>query len=169
MMDETNTAEYLDSEDYQDQVEQMEDAQDGYENNQFDNQFAGVNEAPFERKPESLYTLFQKVWNANDSSKVANLEKYELGNLDIKVRDAQYLALLANTLRHPKFASFWNLQSQIILKTSASKKGWFTELFVSQKKFTTRAAGNANQQTSQKRKWSLFGNNNQSTGQENSE
>lgn len=157
-MDEQTEA-YLDHEDYQDQLEQSEDAQEQFETAQFESQFSGGAEAPYNKKPESLYTLFQKVWSARDSSKVGNLDKWELGNLDIKVRDAQYLMLLAKTLKHDKFADFWKAQSEIILATSASKKGWFTELFVSQKKFTARTAGGLGSAQSQnsKRKWSLFG------------
>lgn len=157
-MDEQTEA-YLDHEDYQDQLEQSEDAQEQYETAQFENQFSGGAEAPYQKKPESLYTLFQKVWAARDSSKVGNLDKYELGQLAIKVRDAQYLTLLAKTLKHERFADFWKAQSEIILSTSASKKGWFTELFVSQKKFTARTASGSQsgQSPNSKRKWSLFG------------
>ncbi|MFI5405050.1 MAG: hypothetical protein ACHQ1D_00910 [Nitrososphaerales archaeon] len=155
-MDEQTEA-YLEHEDIQDQMEQSEDAQDQYQDNQFDNQFSGAAEAPYQKKPESLYTLFQKVWAAKNSSKVGNLDKFELGQMPIKVRDAQYLYLLANTLNHKQFGDFWQAQSEIILSTSASKKGWFTELFVSQKKFTARSASVNSQQQANKKKWTLFG------------
>lgn len=156
-MDEQTNA-YLDHEDLQDQVEQSEDMQEGYENAQYEHQFSGA-EAPLEKKPESLYTLFQKVWGARDSSKVANLDKFELGKLAVSVRDSQYLALLSSTLRHKRFGLFWKAQAEILLATSASKKGWFTELFVSQKKFTARSSNLSGQppQNQGKKKWSLFG------------
>lgn len=157
-MDDQQTEAYLDHEDIQDQIDQSEDMQEAFETAQYEQQFSGA-EAPLEKKPESLYTLFQKVWSARDSSKVANLDKFELGSLNIKVRDAQYLNLLSVALKHPKFGLFWKAQSEIILATSASKKGWFTELFVSQKKFTSRASGSLGGQSSQnkKGKWTLFG------------
>lgn len=143
---------YLDAEDYKEQSDMQQDA--------YDSQSWDMAEAPFHKKGDSLYTLFQKVWAANDSSKVANLDKPELGGSDVSVRDAQYLALLALTLRHPNFAMFWRARSEIVLSTSASKKGWFTELFVSQKKYTSRSAsfgGGSPEYTSRKRKWSPFG------------
>jgi hypothetical protein len=61
-------------------------------------------------------------------------------------------------MNHKNFATFFKTSSEIILTTSASKKGWFTELFVSQKKFTTRAAGTfgSPDTSNQKKKWSLF-------------
>ena len=144
---------YMDSEE---QDEQTEEQQAQYDQ-------AEWAEVPQKRKQDSLYTLFNKVWKASDSSKVANLGKEELGRPPLmNVRDAQYLALLGLSLKHQKFAAFFNTVSEITLKTSASKKGWFTELFVSQKKFTQRSSsfGNLDQpSTNKKKKWSLFGSN----------
>lgn len=145
--------EYLNSEDIGDQQDRMEEQSDDAES-------AEWADIPQKRKQDSLYTLFNKVWRAPDSSKVANLGKEELGKHPLMtIRDAQYLALLGITLKHPRFAKFFRAAGEITLATSASKKGWFTELFVSQKKFTTRAAGSfGNQDTSnQKKKWNLFG------------
>jgi hypothetical protein len=45
---------------------------------------------------EDLYSLFWKVINIKDSSKVGNLDKQELGNLDMNVRDCQAIALLCD-------------------------------------------------------------------------
>lgn len=146
--------EYLNQEDFQDQVEQMEDNQELVQ----DVEWA---EVPQRRKQDSLYDLFQRVWKAKNSSKVANLTILELGKPVMTVRDAQYLSLLATTFKHPRFAQFFQANSEITLATSASKKGWFTELFVSQKKFTTRsmtqdesAASSPNQKG---KKWNIFG------------
>jgi hypothetical protein len=145
--------EYLDNEEISDQQERMEDQSDDAES-------AEWADIPQKRKQDSLYTLFNKVWKSPDSSKVANLHPSELGKQPLMtVRDAQYLSLLGVTLKHPKFAKFFKSTGEITLSTSASKKGWFTELFVSQKKFTTRAAGSfgTSPEASQKKKWSLFG------------
>jgi hypothetical protein len=145
--------EFLDQEDYNEQQDSMEDQSDQVESVEWA-------EVPQKRKQDSLYTLFQKVWKAPDSSKVANLSMPELGRPLISVRDAQYLDLLGRTFHHERFGKFFKNSSEIILATSASKKGWFTELFVSQRKFTTRsisggAYGGQDQQA--KKKWSLFG------------
>jgi len=146
---------FLDQEDYQSQVDDMEDNADLAESVEW-------SEVPERKKQESLYNLFQKVWKAPDSSKVANLTNVELGRPIINVRDAQYLALLAHTFKHPKFASFFRNAGEITLATSASKKGWFTELFVSQKKFTSRSVGSGGgysggDSSGKKKKWTLFG------------
>jgi hypothetical protein len=95
---------------------------------------------------DDLFTLFWKVFRAGDSSKVGNLEKNELGELDLTVRDCQKIALLGETLGHPGFARFFWDQAQVTLRTSSSKKGWFTELFVSQKKFATKSRDTPNVQ-----------------------
>lgn len=94
--------------------------------------------SPTYTKPEDLYSLFYKVLNIEDSSKVGYLEKNELGMLDISVRDCQYIAEVARLLGHKGFADWMNHQAQIILKTSASRKGWFTELFVTAKRFSSK-------------------------------
>lgn len=145
---------FLDNEDIHEQQDRMEDQGEDVES-------AEWADIPQKRKQDSLYTLFNKVWKSPDSSKVANLNAQELGKQPLMtVRDAQYLALLGLTLKHPRFAKFFRATGEITLSTSASKKGWFTELFVSQKKFTTRAASTfgTSSDTSQKKKgWSLFG------------
>lgn len=156
-MNEVGTQEaYLDQEDYAEQAESMEEQGEQADSVEWA-------EVPSRRKQDSLYTLFQKVWKTPDSSKVANLSFVELGRPVITVRDAKYLALLAATFKHPRFAMFFQNTAEITLATSASKKGWFTELFVSQKKFTTRSTGGGGgaygqQQSSKNDKWSIFGN-----------
>jgi hypothetical protein len=144
--------EFLDNEDLVEQQERLEEQGEEVES-------AEWADIPQKRKQDSLYTLFNKVWKSLDSSKVANLNQQELGKQPLMtVRDSQYLALLGLTLKHPRFAIFFRATGEITLATSASKKGWFTELFVSQKKFTTRAAGSFGTDTSQqKKKWNLFG------------
>jgi hypothetical protein len=146
------TEEYLDQEDLTDQQERMEDQGDDIES-------AEWADTPQRRKQESLYTLFQKVLKSPDSTKLANLNNQELGRQPLMtVRDAQYLALLGITLKHGRFARFFRDTGEITLATSASKKGWQQELFISQKKSTQRASGMFGQNTSnEKKKWSLFG------------
>lgn len=148
---------FIDEQDIVDQQEQMEEQSDGADTVEWA-------EVPERRKQDSLYTLFQKVWKTPDSSKVANLSFAELGKPVVTVRDAQYLSLLARTFKHPRFAQFFQMNSEITLATSASKRGWFTELFVSQKKFTTRSTAtggfsNSGGAKDKNKKWSIFGNN----------
>jgi len=147
---------YTDEEEYQDNVvdgiREVQEAQaDEYGN------------YPAAKKSESLFSLFGDTWKATDSSKVANLEKEELGSLNISVRDCQRIALMAKTLHHPKFADYFKAQGEITLATSMSRKGWFVEMFVTSKKFAQKGTtGNLiNQPQQQKSKWRIFGKNNQ--------
>ncbi len=130
--------------DYQDQIEDQEDLAD----------------VPTQKKKDSLYELFNKVLRLPDSSKVGNLSLAELGVLNISVREAQRIAVLAETFHHPKFGAFFRSQAEITLQTSASKKGWFVELFVSQKKFTSKSSSQsfASIPQKQKSKWKLYQN-----------
>lgn len=94
--------------------------------------------SPTYQSKDDLYSLFWKVVKTGDSSKVGNLDKTELGLLNISVRDCQRIGLIGKTLDHPGFAEFFFTHGEITLATSGSKKGWLPELFVSQKKFTSK-------------------------------
>jgi hypothetical protein len=108
------------------------------------------------KKKDDVFSLFKRVWRAPDSSKVANLSGQELGMLPMSVRDNQYLALLGTTFNHNDLADFFMGRSEIILSTSMAKKGWFTELFVSQKKFNTKSSSQNINLPESKPKWSLY-------------
>lgn len=94
-----------------------------------------------------------------NSTKVANLKKEEIGNLGITVRDAQKLGMLGHLFGHPTFGDFFLQTAEITNSTSMARDGWFSELFVSQKKFATRARRSSSFQ--QGNKWQLFGKTNQ--------
>lgn len=94
--------------------------------------------SPTYSKPDDLYSLFWKTIQIKDSSKVGNLDKVELGMLSMSVRDCQNIALVSKTLGHKDFAKWMESQAQIILKTSSSKKGWLTELFVTAKRYASK-------------------------------
>ena len=126
---------YLDAEDYYENADRNEDSADEQDRMEWA-------DIPKQKKEDSVYTLFNKVWKSRDSSKVANLDKAELGKAPVMtVRDAKMLALVGYTFHHPKFGFFFNQIAEITLATSASKKGWFTELFVTQRKTTARFTG----------------------------
>jgi hypothetical protein len=109
-----------------------------------------------------VYALFKEVLDMPDTKKVANLDKTELGNLDLSVRGALSIHLLGETFHHPTFAKFFANQAEIINATSMSKKGWFPELFVTSKKFAQRdTSSSVNLPQTQKSKWGIFSNNQQ--------
>jgi len=106
-------------------------------NNELQEEYMEDN-SPTYSKPDDLYSLFWKTIQIEDSSKVGNLDKAELGMLNISVRDCQHIAEVARILKHKGFSKWMIEQSQIILRTSASKKGWLTELFVTAKRFASK-------------------------------
>ena len=121
--------EYTYEEDEEEDEDYEDEAQDNYDMQQ---DFA-EDMAPMPQKRDDLYSLFWKVINIKDSSKVGNLGKEELGMFNISVRDLQRISLLSNSLGHKYFGDYWLKQGEIILATSSSKEGWLPELFVSNK------------------------------------
>jgi hypothetical protein len=127
----------------EDQRELMESQQDQLDANY-----------PVAKQESNLFNLFLKVLRMRDSTRVGNLTKGEIGDLNISVREAQKLGMLGYLFHHKKFGDFFYALAEITSSTSMSKDGWFSELFVSQKKFTQRARRISNLK---KAKWSLFG------------
>jgi len=154
--------EYTDEEEWQDNY--LDEQRDTWEEGQ--SEAAGGN-YPVAKKPETLFSLFKDVWKTSDSSKVSNLDKEEIGNLNISVRDCQRIALLANILKHKKFASYFDSQAEITLSTAMSKKGWFVELFVTSKKFAHKGNLGNLVQNQNNQKWKIFGKQNENSNQEN--
>jgi len=115
--------------------------------------------SPSQERTEDLYTLIWKTINIKDNSKVGNLDKQELGMLDVSVRDALRISDVAKTLGHKGFARWMNEQAQIILKTSSSKKGWLVELFVTAKRFASKIKQTAIPVMQTGRKKSFWGRN----------
>lgn len=89
---------------------------------------------PAYEKKDDLFSLFWKMVNKVDSSKISNLGKQELGMLSLPVRDCQKIALLATTLGHKGFAKFFLAQAEIILSTSLSKGGFLPQIVVTSRR-----------------------------------
>jgi len=113
-----------------------------------------------------IYALFEEVLNKESSIKVSNLDpKTELGMLDISVRDAMEIALIAKTLGHPVFAQFFLKRAGVITDSAMSKSGWLPELFVTSKKYAHKdsSASIANLPQNNNNKWNkknkMFGGN----------
>jgi len=126
--------------DQQDQADYMQEQQ-------FGDQFGSYPDAA---PKESIFTFFRHLLGIADSSKVANLDKRELGMLDLSVRNSEHLAWLGSALHNKSYEDFFMKKAEITLATSMSKKEWLPELVVSQKKFTSRAIQSMNLQSSKK-------------------
>jgi len=115
-----------------DNIEKQQEAiQDYSEDNYEDN-------SPSEGTNDNLYSLFWRTIERKDSSKLGNLEKAELGMLDMSVRDCQAIAILCDTVEYKQVAKWLRSRAEVILATSSSKRGWLVELFVSAKRFSSK-------------------------------
>lgn len=135
-----------------------------YDESYDDDGIAGI--APTTKQSTSLFSLFKDVLKLKESTKVANLNKEELGSLDISVRSGKRIALIAKILggdnlensQEQVVANFFDVETEINNVTSMAKNGWFAELFVSQKKFSSAQRNLSQeftqfQQPPQKKKW----------------
>lgn len=132
-----------------DREEYMEKTEDDEDNSQW-----LQDQTPQQKKPDSMFNLFRDSWKSKDSTKLANLNSQELGSISISVRGCQHLASLGNTFGHPKFAAFFKYQGEITCASSHAKKGWFQELFVTNKKYSQRMSGSTSPSNPQS-SWSI--------------
>ena len=140
-----------DAEDEMDDMEQQRDDRD-------ESEFFGDRAMP--KEDYSLYRLFDDIRKSDNSLKVANLQVSELGNPIVTVRDALFLAKLGEMTNHIGWAEFWKHQAEMTDASSMSKKGWFTELLVSSKRFTNKTTNPGfSPLLLQKSRWNLFGGN----------
>lgn len=147
-MEDYPDAEYTEQEEYQDNF--LDEQREMWEEQTGGNY-------PAARRVESLFSLFKKVWRTSDSSKVANLEKQEIGDLGISVRDAQNISSFSRFLGHGGVSTYFKNIGEITLATSMSRKGWFVELFVTSKKFAHKGvSSNLPSQQPGKQKWRIF-------------
>jgi len=105
---------------------------------------------PNQAPRETIFTFFKHILGIKDSSKVGNLDRRELGMLDLSVRNSEHLGKLGFMLHNKSYGDFFMNKAEITLATSMSKKGWLPELVVSQKKFSQRTVQPMNFQPAKK-------------------
>lgn len=111
---------------------------------------------PGPKKPDSFFSLMKKAWESKDSTKISNLDTREIGDVDFSVRSCQRISALAMLLHHKTFAEYFDKNGEITLATAMSKKGWFWETSITQKKAAYRGSL-VNNFSPQKPKWRIFG------------
>ena len=135
---------YLGDEDYQE------------EGSEEDYDFGGSEPEPL----GGIYGLFKETLNRKDSKKVSNLTNEELGQWNLSFRDCERIALISKTFKHPGVQAFFVDQSRIITDSAMSRKGWFAELFVTSKKYASRASSSSitsvPQFPTKNSKWKVF-------------
>jgi len=138
---------------YPDEVDEFADEYD-YDDLGEDDDITGSEPTPL----GGIFQLFDIIHKKKDSTKVSNLNKVELGELGISVRESMRIAVLADTFHHPTFARFFRAQAGIISDSSMSKDGWFAELIVSSKKSVLRESSSnvSNLPEFKKGKWKMF-------------
>lgn len=123
-------------------MDDQQDFVDYQQEIQQDQQFGGTPEQfgsyPELAPKESIFTFFRHILGIKDSSKVSNLDRRELGMLDLSVRNSEHLATLGKLLHNKSYEEFFMAKAEITLATAMSKKGWLPELVVSQKRFSSR-------------------------------
>jgi hypothetical protein len=106
-----------------------------------------------------IYSLFGKVMSQDDTRRICNLSKEELGTLPFTVRGSLYVARLAYSFGHKVFGGFFEYCSGIIQETSLSKDGYLISTFVTSKRFATATKEPGEQiapVTAPKKKWGMF-------------
>lgn len=120
---------------------------------------------PQAKEKSDLYQWFWKVVKlgkvgqddkgALRVAKVGYLKDTEIGENIISMRDALNLGYLGEIFHHPKFGEYFQARSMITSATSMSRKGWFMDLSISQKKVRERNRQGMASSTGDK-KWRLF-------------
>jgi len=129
-----------------------EEIEEEYDDENWEAEVGGSEATPL----GGLYGLFKEVAKQRDTKRVSNLTKEELGIWNLSVRDCERVALIADTFHHSGVAEFFRRQSRIVTDTAMSKNGWFTELFITSKRFASRGSTVSNLPQSKKSKWRIF-------------
>jgi len=142
----------------EDGLDQNEEIQDGQEASY---EYGTV---PSMKQQDSIYKWFWKVVQLGEIKqldpetikliKVGNLHNTEVGETTISVRDALNLNHLGNIFGHPQFGAYFGSKAMITSATSMSRKGWFMDLSISQKKVRERARGESS--SSGNKGWRMF-------------
>lgn len=106
--------------------------------------------SPDPPKKEGIYKFFKEILLSRDSTKTANLSSTELGVAKIGVRHLQEIANYAEAENLPIVADYLRDKAEITLSTSMSKKGFWSQLLVTQIKKETKMK---DIETVKKKKW----------------
>lgn len=122
----------------------IDDAEDQYEDSQevTEEQLEQYDEGfSTGKKKDDAFSFFFKVLRLMDPYRlirVGNLDKAEIGEHGISIRDSMNLANLGKIFHHKKFGDYWQQRAIINTASSMSRKGWFMETTISQKKVRQR-------------------------------
>lgn len=109
----------LTEEDILKQIAELENESTGY----------GSPDAPVK---DSTLKFFRELINGKDSTKFANLQKNELGNVKLTVRNQKRIERFASEVGLEDVARYFNGSAEDIMSTSLGLKGFMAQLFVTQ-------------------------------------
>jgi len=139
-------------EEAEDNYDQSSEIQDGQEDT-----YGGMYPAPAEKSDQyNFFGKILKIQEPNKIIKVANLNSQEIGDHRVSIRDGRNLALLGRMCGHDTFGQYWEDIAVINAGSSMSKKGWFLETTISQKRVRERSSGSGGSSPLTKSKWRLF-------------
>ena len=143
----------------QDEVDEIEDEFDqSQELSDFQADQVGYSVAE-PKEQNNIYTWFWKVVNLMHQGKLAkvgNLNSSEIGEHGISVRECMNLHFLGETFGHARFGEYFENRAKIISATSMSRRGWFMDLSISQRKIRARQRESSPQAS--EKKFGMFGN-----------
>jgi len=103
-------------------------AEEGYFTDQEDPNYG----APAPSSKDDIFSFFKHLIEKEDTRKTGNLSKEELGKPTIPVRSLQSIANYAELENLHSVSNFLKKESEIMLSTSLSLKGFLAQLFVTQ-------------------------------------
>jgi len=95
--------------------------------------------SPTAVQKDSVFKFFSKILTIKDTTRVGNLTAPEIGLGRLSVRGNKSIALYAEAEGLNLVRDYFNNQSNILTESSMSKKGFWSQLFVSQIKIERKA------------------------------
>lgn len=89
-------------------------------------------DSPKSKDKDNQYKFFRDILTLNDTTRVGNLQNMEMGAMKLGVRHYQEIATYAKMEGLSKVHDYLMVKSQIVTATSMSKKGFWSELFMTQ-------------------------------------
>jgi len=89
-------------------------------------------DSPKSKDKDNQYKFFRDILTLRDTTRVGNLQNMEMGAMKLGVRHYQEIANYAQMEGLHKVYDYLMVKSQIVTATSMSKKGFWSELFMTQ-------------------------------------
>lgn len=90
---------------------------------------------------DSIYKFFRELLQKEDSSKIGNVKKEELGNLRLTIRSYRNIANFCGIMKLNTWSDWAASKGEITLATSLSRDGFLPKLFVTQIKQEKKVTG----------------------------